>query len=563
MSYNILDGGVGRADPLAEVIEAQNPDIVVLVEADDPAVVDRIASRLKMESVRAEGRKHGGAILSRWRISESINFSLLRDEFADCVLEATVVDPTGNPWPVTAVHLHPRASLEAEARRMIEINALLEIYAPFRERKQPHLLAGDFNANSPIQKIIPEQCKKRTREEFKANGGMIPRDCIQKLLDAGYVDTLHSVAGDAAGSIGSFTTQFPGQRIDYIFAFGIDPRASPKPKSSATASPSLPAITFPSSCKSTDYNPPMRLSSLRNFIRQNPSTLRLAAHLDRGRGGMRWLDEYPAPAKPHAIPDLTGWENRDLSAVWIGHATVLLRIGGKTILTDPVFSNRVGLGLMLGTLGPRRRIAPALSIKNLPPLDLILISHAHFDHLDRPSLARLDKKTPIITAPRTQDLMRDLGFRNISELRWGEKTNLDGLTITAREVVHWGSRVILDQYRGFNAYLLEAGGRRVLFGGDSAFHEFYNDIGGVDLAILGIGGYDPYIRAHASPEQAWAMAKHAGAKFLLPIHHTTFRLSHEPNHDPIQRLLQAAGPEANRIVIREIGQSWTYGGISS
>jgi L-ascorbate metabolism protein UlaG (beta-lactamase superfamily) len=303
----------------------------------------------------------------------------------------------------------------------------------------------------------------------------------------------------------------------------------------------------------------MPLPSLRNFIRRTPATLHLAAKLDRSRGGMRWLDEYPAPAKPHFVPDLAGWEDRSLSAVWIGHATVLLRIAGKTILTDPVFSNRVGLGLMLGTLGPRRRFAPAISIKNLPPLDLILLSHAHFDHLDRPSLARLDKKTPVITAPRTGDLVHDLGYRNITELRWGEKTKLDELSITAREVVHWGSRVILDQYRGYDAYLLESESRRVLFGGDSAFHEFYKDIGGVDLAILGIGGYDPYIRNHASPEQAWQMAQHAGAKFLLPIHHSTFKLSYECLADPIHRLLAAAGPDADRVVIREIGQSWTHG----
>ncbi|MGA3066888.1 MAG: endonuclease/exonuclease/phosphatase family protein [Tepidisphaeraceae bacterium] len=222
VSYNILDGGVGRADPLAEVIEAQKPDVVVLVEADDAAVVDRIASRLKMESVLAEGRRHGGAILSRWPIAESINFSLLREEFTDCLLEATILDPAGQAWPISAVHLHPRASQKAEDRRMREIEAILEIYARMRETRRPHLLAGDFNANSPVQRIVPENCKPRTREEFAANGGMLPRQCISKLLEAGYVDTLQSVAGQAAGEIFSFTTQFPGQRLDYIFAFGIE-----------------------------------------------------------------------------------------------------------------------------------------------------------------------------------------------------------------------------------------------------------------------------------------------------------------------------------------------------
>jgi L-ascorbate metabolism protein UlaG (beta-lactamase superfamily) len=302
--------------------------------------------------------------------------------------------------------------------------------------------------------------------------------------------------------------------------------------------------------------------TVRKLVNKMPSTLRLAGYLDRGRGGTRWLDEYPAPARPRVIPDLSDWEKRDLSVVWIGHATVLLRMAGKTILTDPVFSNRIGLGLMIRTLGPRRHVAPALLPKNLPPLDLILLSHAHFDHLDRPSLAQLDKKTPIVTAAHTRDLVRDLGFRDIAELRWGEKTTLNGLTITARKVVHWGARLILDVHRGYNGYLLEAGNRRVLFGADSAYQEFFKDIGGVDLAILDIGAYDPFIRNHANPEEAWAMANHAGARFVVPIHHSTFRLSREPMNEPIQRIVAAAGSDASRVVIREIGESWTYNGQS-
>src|SRR5271168_1666381 len=105
ITYNILDGGEGRADPLAEVIKAQRPDVVVLIEADVPAVVERIASRLKMDFISAEGRRHGAAILSRWRIIESVNHSLLRDEFSDAVLEATVAEPNGAEWTLAAVHL--------------------------------------------------------------------------------------------------------------------------------------------------------------------------------------------------------------------------------------------------------------------------------------------------------------------------------------------------------------------------------------------------------------------------------------------------------------------------
>jgi exodeoxyribonuclease III len=221
VSYNILDGGEGRADPLAEVIEAQRPDVVALLEADNASVVERIAQRLKMDFVVAEGRRHGAAILARGVILESMNHSLLREEFSDCVLEATVAGPGKIDWTIAAVHLHPRARLEDEARRQREIDGILDVFARHRKEGRAHLLAGDFNANSPVQNIEPEKCKPRTREDIAANGGQVPRSAIQKLLDAGYVDCLHALLGPAAARIGSFTTQYPGQRVDYIFAYGI------------------------------------------------------------------------------------------------------------------------------------------------------------------------------------------------------------------------------------------------------------------------------------------------------------------------------------------------------
>lgn len=291
-------------------------------------------------------------------------------------------------------------------------------------------------------------------------------------------------------------------------------------------------------------------------LKHSHSVLRLADWLGRGRGRMRWFDHLYTVRKPR-LPDLSRWQHEKLSAVWIGHATVLLRIGGLTILTDPVMSNRVGLGLGLITGGPQRLLAPALSMRQLPLIDLILISHAHFDHLDRPTLCRLPKDTPIITAHQTLDLIRDLGFRRIAELQWGESLDFDGLKFTAREVNHWGARTFFDRHRGYNAYLIESPEHRVLYGGDSAYQDHFKDLREIDLAILGIGGYDPYVQAHATPEQVWEMATHMNAAHLLPIHHSTFRLSHEPTKDPLQRILAAAGEQAARIVIREVGGQWS------
>jgi L-ascorbate metabolism protein UlaG (beta-lactamase superfamily) len=302
----------------------------------------------------------------------------------------------------------------------------------------------------------------------------------------------------------------------------------------------------------------MRLNwkGITDRAKRSHTALRLADRLGRSRGRLRAMDGMtglrPAPVKP----DLSGWHDHELATAWLGHATLLLRVGGMTILTDPVFSSRIGIGLGLLTGGPKRLVAPALSIGELPPLDLILISHAHFDHLDRPSLHRLPKSTPIIAAHDTSDLIRDIGFSNITELRWGETRRMGPLNITARPVAHWGARAFYDSHRGYAAFLLETDRRRVLYGADTAFCDFFRDLGGVDLAILGIGGYNPYVQAHATPEQAWAMANDAKAQFVLPMHHSTFRLSYEPVAEPMHRLLDAANGEHQRVIVRRVGEQW-------
>lgn len=294
-----------------------------------------------------------------------------------------------------------------------------------------------------------------------------------------------------------------------------------------------------------------------DWAKTRPLTLRVADRLGRGQGRFRVLDRMASPPPAPKTPDLSRWQEHELAAVWIGHATILLRIGQTTILTDPVMFNRVGIGFGLFTGGPTRLVAPALSLRQLPHIDLLLISHAHYDHLDRPTLRRLDKNIPIITAPATRDLIDDLGFTNVSEMGWGQSTQFGKLRITGQKVEHWGARTFLDTHRGFNAYLIETNDHRILYGGDSAYHEHFRSIGKVDLAILGIGGYNPWVQGHAMPEQAWQMANHVEADFVLPMHHSTFRLSHEPTSEPMERLMKVAGSDSQRIVVRQVGESWT------
>lgn len=254
------------------------------------------------------------------------------------------------------------------------------------------------------------------------------------------------------------------------------------------------------------------------------------------------------------------WPDVGLHAAWIGHTTVLLKIDGFTILTDPVFSTRVGINLGPMTLGLKRLVAPALRRADLPKIDLVLLSHAHFDHWDKPSLRDLeDRHTTVVTASKTSDLLRTRGYAGVHELGWGESVRVGPASIRAFEVNHWGARMRKDTHRGYNGYTIEVGRRRILFGGDTATTTTFRPLKGhrpYDLAIMPVGAYDPWIHYHCTPEQAWEMASDAGFEFFLPVHHQTFQLSREPYLEPIGRVYDAAGAQSDRVAIDAIGQEF-------
>jgi len=247
-----------------------------------------------------------------------------------------------------------------------------------------------------------------------------------------------------------------------------------------------------------------------------------------------------------------------LTAAWLGHATVLIDLLGVTVLTDPVLEPRVGVGRGRLKLGPRRLVEPALRPDELPPTDLVLLSHSHMDHTDLGTLARLDRRTPVVVHRGNRDLVRR--FRNVTELDWAARADVGGIRIEATPARHWGARMLTDAHRGYGGYLLERDGVSVLFAGDTAYTDQLTPLGRerrIDLAILPIGAYDPWIANHASPEEAWRMFRALGATYLLPIHHSTFRLSREPTAEPLERLLEAAGSDAWRVVARSVGETWT------
>lgn len=251
------------------------------------------------------------------------------------------------------------------------------------------------------------------------------------------------------------------------------------------------------------------------------------------------------------------WGDQGLYAAWVGHATVLLKIDGATILTDPVFSRRIGINLGVATLGMKRLVAPALPLRDLPEIDLILLSHAHFDHFDVPTLRRLENAgTRVITASGTADLLRAKRYAGVTELQWGASTSAGPFNVKAIQVNHWGARMLRDNWRGYNGYTVEAGRYRVLFAGDTAATPVFRGLRTsrpFDLALMPVGAYNPWIRAHCTPEQAWQMADEAGSEFVLPIHHQTFALSQEPYLEPIERVQAAAGNHPDRVAIHQIG----------
>jgi L-ascorbate metabolism protein UlaG (beta-lactamase superfamily) len=257
-------------------------------------------------------------------------------------------------------------------------------------------------------------------------------------------------------------------------------------------------------------------------------------------------------------PRLAG--NGDLGVTFIGHASFFVQIGGRSVLIDPNFAR------WLFVLKRLRR--PGLRVRDLPSIDLVLVTHAHFDHLHRPSLRaivqnnlRTSGAAPAIIVPtHVSDLVADLGFSEIIELDWWKTSHDCDLSVTHVPSRHWGARILKDSHRGYGGYVLQAGKHSVYHAGDTAYFAGFREIGrrlSPELALLPIGAYNPpqFRNVHANPADATRAFLDLNARWMVPMHYGSFRLSHEPMDEPLQLLdeeARSAGIE-DRVFVMEEG----------
>ena len=294
------------------------------------------------------------------------------------------------------------------------------------------------------------------------------------------------------------------------------------------------------------------------------------------------------------VPPAT--ESGKTAITFIGHSSFLIQIAGRALLIDPVFATRL---ILL-----RRQRRAGIHVADLPPIDAVLLTHAHMDHLNLPSLravCRAMRKRrivpPVAVVPNgIEDLVRNIGFSHVVSLRWwesvqlaepprahacasgasrlGVRSNASGpesfgksptpVTVTAVPARHWGARMFNDTHRGFGGYVLDCDtGPCIYHSGDTAYFSGFAEIRRrlqPDIALLPIGAYypDSYRSVHTSPEEAFRAFVYVGAKLMIPMHYNTFRLGREPMDEPLPRLLRAAKAAGleNRITPLLEGATW-------
>lgn len=243
-------------------------------------------------------------------------------------------------------------------------------------------------------------------------------------------------------------------------------------------------------------------------------------------------------------------EQRPYTVTWIGHSTALVQMEGKTFITDPVWSNRVGPFRWAGT---ERISEPGMSIDKLPPLDFVLISHNHYDHLDEDSIEEIVDRNPGVTflVPlRVRDWFEERGLRNIIELDWWEGATVMGLKIICTPAQHFSGRWLNDRNQTLWCSWTVLGKKRLYFAGDSGYCSHFKTIGKkfgpFDLTMIPIGAYEPrklMKPVHMNPEEAVQTFLDVLGKKLMGIHWGTFVMTDEPMDEPPKKLYEAVAAQ--------------------
>ncbi len=283
----------------------------------------------------------------------------------------------------------------------------------------------------------------------------------------------------------------------------------------------------------------------------NPGNLRDLLKWQFREKRHKWPKNYPSPH--HGAKPEQRVEGDRLSVTMIGHASLLIQVCGLNILTDPVWSQRVS---PVQFAGPKRVNPPGVHLEELPPIDIILVTHNHYDHMDAATLKLLSRRhDPLIVTPLGNDtiMQKFLPRGRFETMDWGESIDTHGIRIHAEPCHHWSARGTNDRRMAlWAAFVFETPAGKIFHVGDTGFHDgsHYRAIaekhGELRLAILPIGAYEPrwFMKGqHQSPEEAVAGLKLCGAKTAIGHHWGTFQLTNEAIHHPVDHLAQALEKE--------------------
>ncbi len=253
------------------------------------------------------------------------------------------------------------------------------------------------------------------------------------------------------------------------------------------------------------------------------------------------------PQKP-VFPEL---QPGQVAITWIGHASFLIQFTDLNVLVDPNFANWLFLLKRIKRSG--------LRLKDLPPIDLVLLSHAHFDHFHKPTLRRLSRPKIGIMPWGVGELAQNLGFERVIELDWWESFSQPDVKVTLTPSRHWGARVLHDHHRGYGGFVLEHQGRRIYHAGDTAYFDGFKEIGEKlqpDIALLPIGAYypDSCRKVHMGPDEAVKAFIDLGSRWLIPMHYGAFKLSFEDLDEPprwLRKLATEQGISAKVQILNE------------